>query len=133
MGSKEMYIQKRKLLKSTELFVMLSRIPSFQHGFVDSHSLLAIANHFLMQYHGIPNRSKDPQLALSCVQESFLDLNKQRKIVNLVQHEELAKENLLAVFPGKWFCPKLFSTNMIDLIEDLDRERLSMSILKPSS
>lgn len=124
LDNREKYIARRRLTLSLELQVLLDRLRSSQSGYITSTTLLAIAQHHLQQYRGMPRRSADPTLAAACVEASRLDLAEQRSTVLWVQRQEVEEENLLSVVPVRWYSPNKFIAHFVDLLEALDRERM---------
>jgi hypothetical protein len=124
LDNREVYLARRKVERALELTVLLDRLPSAQHGYVTSHSLRAIAARYLASYRGMPPRSADPALVVQSVEACRLDLPAQRAIVLCVQPKEVMHENLASVLPVVWYCPRVFVRRFVDLLEDLDRERL---------
>lgn len=124
MQNRQEYVAQRRIYHTMELRVQLARLPSAQSGFVTSSTLQAVTAHHLKAYHGMPQRSADPDLVSQCVHASRLDLPEQRKTVLWVQREEASEENLVSVLPVAWYSPQRFIDAFVDLLESLDIERL---------
>lgn len=124
LANREKYFARRRLSVSLELKVQLERLRSSHSGYVTSATLRAIAEHHLKQYRGMPRRSADPALVSECVEASRLDLHEQRSTVLWVQSKEVEEENLLSVVPVRWYSPNKFIAHFVELLEELDRERL---------
>ena len=127
LSRRESYYAQRRTLRTLELSVLLNRLPSALSGYVTSHSLRAIATHYLQGFRGLPLRSADPALVISSVEACRLDLHEQRRRVLCVQSEEAACENLVSVLPVVWYCPRTFVDKFVNLLDELDRERIEDS------
>jgi hypothetical protein len=124
LKNREQFIAGRRLIRASQLQVLIDRLPSSRLGYVTSSTLEAIAAHHLRGYHGIPKRSEDPSLVTTCVHKCVLSLEEQRATVLWVRRREVAYENLLSVVPVRWYSPAKFVRHFVDLLEELDRERL---------
>jgi hypothetical protein len=124
LKNREQFIAGRRLIRASQLQVLIDRLPSSRLGYVTSSTLEAIAAHHLRGYHGIPKRSEDPSLVTTCVHKCVLSLEEQRATVLWVRRREVAYENLLSVVPVRWYSPAKFVQHFVDLLEELDRERL---------
>jgi hypothetical protein len=124
LSNREAYFQLRRATRAAELAVTLERLPCCQNGFVPTDTLLLVARRYLQAYHGMPPRSADPDLPLQCVRASNLGLEEQRAVLLWVRHREAARENLQGVVPVQWYSPAKFAAHLVDLLEQLDRERL---------
>jgi hypothetical protein len=124
LKNRELYIAGRRMLRANQLQVLIDRLPSSSLGYVTSGTLQAIAAHHLQGYHGIPKRSTDPSLVTACMHRCVLSLEEQRRTVLWVRRSEVSVENLLSVVPVRWYSPSKFVQHFVDLLEELDRERL---------
>jgi len=118
------YVARRRMQHVVELRVALARLPSARSGFVARATLATIAAQYLRSYHGMPQRSADPALVAQCLDASRLTLNEQREAVLWVQGREAREENFLSVVPVTWHSALRFSHALVDLLEELDSERL---------
>jgi hypothetical protein len=124
LSNREAYIAQRKVQRALELRVLLDRIPTAICGYVTSHSLRAVAEMYLKSYHSLPPRADDPTLIMQSVEYCRLGLEEQRARVLCVRPREVRDENLNSVLPVVWYCPTRFIEGFVDLLEQLDRERI---------
>lgn len=122
--NREEYVARRRLQHMVELRVALARLPSARSGFVARTTLATTATQYLRSYHGMPQRSADPALVAQCLDASRLTLGEQREAVLWVQGKEVRDENFLSVVPVTWHSAHRFTRALVDLLEELDSERL---------
>lgn len=134
-SSRESYIAYRKILNTFELQILLKRLQSTKSGYIKSKTLESLALQRLKQQHHTSSSSADDTInhitydliinsSIAVVEHSLLDLTEQRRMIKYVQFKEFYVENLFSVLPVKWYNAKKFIDNLVNILEQLDREML---------